>query len=311
MRRLLVTCCLFASACAGAVESSKLEDRARRTVPVPICLKPLERHGVSGVVSSLQPDDYWSMILPGYDKSSAAVDASSPDCAGRNVFSRPELLDAESTRSGLIPVKPDDAVITPAPDGMRVVWLRTHRFGGEAAAGPLALVRPREGYAEVYATGIYRGSLTKSRFALERMGPRILVTATDEGCAGITPNQSCETGYTVFLVSAGQLTRAAAFPLDRIDYGSLPGISGSAQYRLTATPVFQERSIRVVEQVVVRDATQGAVRKSDLERVFQLDARGNLVASADSLWTQVFGRGAAAQNPGPPPAQLPPVPPKR
>ena len=44
--------------CASAVESSKLEDRARRTVPVPICLKPFERHGTAGVVAALNPEDY-------------------------------------------------------------------------------------------------------------------------------------------------------------------------------------------------------------------------------------------------------------
>ena len=195
--------------CAGAVESSKLEDRARRTIPVPICLKPFERHGTSGIVSALRPEDYWSLVLPGFDAGQLTVDAASPDCAGRPAFIPSELVDAEGARMGMIPIKPDDAMIASGSDGFRIVWLRTHKFPGGASSGPLALVRPREGYAEVYATGTYKGTVATSRFSLERMGPRILVSATDEGCAGVKANESCETDFSVYLLSAGRLTRAA------------------------------------------------------------------------------------------------------
>lgn len=63
---------LLSSGCAGAVESSKMEDRARRTVPVPICIQPLER-STSGV-SKAKPEDYWKMVpapsaKPGQGKS--------------------------------------------------------------------------------------------------------------------------------------------------------------------------------------------------------------------------------------------------
>jgi hypothetical protein len=195
--------------------------------------------------------------------------------------------------------------VASGPDGFRVVWLRTHKFAGGASSGPLSLVRPREGYAEVYATGHYRGAVATSRFSLERMGPRILVTATDEGCAGVKPNQSCETAFSIYLLSAGRLSRAATFPLDRIEYRSA-GVGETAQFRLTATPVFQENVIRVVEQVIVSAPSQGTIRKADLERVYSLQPNGTLRATADSLWAQV-----AAETPGsnrPPP---PPPPPKR
>lgn len=281
-----------ATGCAGAVESSKFEDRARRTVPVPICLKPLERHGTEGVVSALKPEDYWSLVLPSFDAGASTLDRSAPDCAGRPVFDNPELAQAEGVRSGALVVKLDDAVITPAADSLRVAWFRTHRFSDGTAAGPLALVRPREGYAEVYATGFYRGRAAESHFSLERMGSRVLISASDEGCTGVKPNQPCQTLFSVFLMNAGHLNPAAKFPLDRVEYRSAPGVSGTAQYRLTATPVFQERAIRVQEQVIVRDASQGVVRKSDLERVYTLTG-GQLAPSADSLWSQVAGDGSS------------------
>ncbi|HET9958729.1 MAG TPA: hypothetical protein VFQ61_29755 [Polyangiaceae bacterium] len=313
---LLGVVCL--TACAGAVESSKLEDKARRTVPVPICLKPLERHGAAGVVSSLKPDDYWTLVIPAFDTSSSTVDAGALDCGGRAVFTEKDLLEADGPRTGSIPVKLEDATISPGPDGFKVVWLRTHRFTDSTAGGPLALMRPREGYAEVYATGFYRGGVQTTRFNIERLGPKLLVTATNEGCAGVKPNQNCESAYSIYLMRAGRLLRAADFPLDRIEYGTAAGVSGLAQYRLTATPVFAEKNIRVVEQVVVKDPNQGAVRKSDLERIFTLDPTGKLVASADSLWTQIMTTRGGTSVPAPganPPVNPPPppggVPPRR
>jgi len=72
-----------------------------------------------------------------------------------------------------LPAKPDHAVVTPGPDGFRVVWLRTFEFSDGSSAGPLALVRSREGYAEVYGTGSLRGKLKTTRLSLERMGSRI------------------------------------------------------------------------------------------------------------------------------------------
>jgi hypothetical protein len=288
---------LLSSGCAGAVESSKLEDRARRTVPVPICVQPLER-STSGV-SKVDPQDYWKMVLPAFDSASATVDSGSPDCAGRPAFSEADLLQAEGPRTGSLPAKPEHAVVTPGADGFRIVWLRTFQFADGSSAGPLALVRPREGYAEVYGTGAFRGKLKTTRLGLERMGSRILVTATDEGCAEAKPGQSCETSFTVFVLGAGRLNKAASLPLDRVDYRPFGGLPGLAKYRLTATPVFQERAMRVVEQVVVQDQNQGTVRKSDLERIFRLAPNGSLEPSAPSLWTQVAGDAVSS---APPPA---------
>ncbi len=292
---------LGALGCAGAVESSKLEDRARRTVPVPICIQPLER-STSGV-SKIEPQDYWKMVLPAFDAGSATVDAGSSDCAGRPAFSEKDLLAAEGPRAGSLPAKPEHAVVTPGADGFRVVWLRTFEFADGTSSGPLALVRSREGYAEVYGTGALRAKLKTTRFGLERMGSRILVTATDEGCGEAKPGQPCETAFAVFLLGGGRLSLAASLPLDRVDYRPFPGLPGVSKYRLTATPVFQEKGMRVVEQVVVQDANQGTVRKSDLERVFQLAASGQLQPSAPSLWQQVVGEppprpGAAPQGAG-------------
>ncbi|MBN1610122.1 MAG: hypothetical protein JW940_26080 [Polyangiaceae bacterium] len=299
---------LGAAGCAGAVESSRLEDRARRTIPVPICLKALERHGGAGVVSVLKPQDYWALILPTYDAGSNTVDRSSPDCSGRPVFSNPELAHAEGLRSGSLVVKPDDAVVQPGPDDMRIVWLRTHKFADGTAAGPLALARPREGYAEVYATGFYRGRAKDSRFSLERMGARFAVTVGDEGCSGGKPNRPCESSFQVFVMAAGKLVGSARFTLDRVDYRSVSGVPGPVQFRLTAMPTFQSGKLMVTEQLVLRDENQAVIRKSDMVRVFRLEPNGRLVTKQESLWKQVAN--APPPPPPPEPDPEPPVDPK-
>jgi hypothetical protein len=299
--------------CAGAVESAKTEDTARRTIPVPICLKPLPRHGGSGVMATLKPEDYWSTLLPSYDPSAATVDRSSTDCSGRQLLGGPELLQVEGPRTGPVKVGEADATITPGPDGFKIVWLRTHKLAGGESAGLLALMRAKEAYAEVYAVGMHRGNAARARFAFERLGPSILVTATDDGCTGVKANQSCETSLTMYLMRAGELLPGTRFAIDRVAYAPAAGVSGNAQYRLTAAPVFQEKTIRLVEQIIVRDAAQGEIRKSDLERTFTL-SRGSLTASSESLWSQVVGGGAKAPSgttnaaPAPPPPPPPPPP---
>lgn len=303
MRRALAVVALFGvGACAQPIISTKIEDGARRSVPVAICLKPLARHGNPGAAPVLAPQDYWSMILPSFDPAAGTVDLSSPDCSGRNIFASPELLQSDSARIGPVHARPEDVITGQGPDGFRVIWLRTHSFTDGSAAGPIALVRPREAYGEVYAIGLYRGSRAKSRFALERLGFDLAVSTVDDGCADVKGQRSCETVMTAYLLSAGQLIPAARIPIDRLEYKPAAGASGMAQFRLTATPLFQDRSIRVLEQLAVTDPNQGVLRKSELERLFTLRGRAKLVPNVDSLWAAaISGGGAGAAKETAPP----------
>jgi hypothetical protein len=294
---------LFETGCAAAVESSKSEDRARRTIPIPICLKSLPRHAASSVVSTLTPEDYWALILPSYDSEAGTVDPASPDCAERPLLSDPSLAEAVGVKSSLA-VTPTELTIAKGPDGFQVVWLRSHRFADNTAGGPIALVRPKEAYAEAYAIGLYRGTPATAEFAYERLGPDILVTATENGCANPAPSQSCESPEIIYLAREGALKPAATFALDEIKYGTAPAVSGQVQYRLTSTAKFKAKSVIVSEQLVLKDSGQNEIRRATLDRTFTLGPDGKLVADVDSLWGQV----AAKPPPEPPPP--PPLPPK-
>ena len=297
-----VLAAVASGACASAVESSKVEDAARRSVPVPICLKPLPRHAEVGVIAQLSAEDYWAMILPSYEPGASTVDAQGRDCAGRPLLSRPELAQAEGPREGPIPARPEDVTVAGAADGFKVVWLRTHQFADGTAAGPLALVRPREAYAEVYAVGLYRGIPGASRLGFERLGFRILVTASDDGCAGGKGADSCQTNLTLFLCTGGELLPSARFATLRVETGTEPGMD-RVQYRLTAKPIYEAKSVRVREQMVVRDSGQNELRKSNQDRVFTLQGGATLAAKTDSLWNQVV----RTKKPAELPASHPPV----
>src|SRR5450432_2138730 len=118
--------------CASAVESSKLEDGARRAIPVAICLKPLPRRG-DKTIATLSSEDYWSLVFPSFDAAAGSIDRSAPDCAGRQLLVSPDLAEAEGPRTGPLPANPADVVLGQGPDGFKIVWLRTHKFADGSA----------------------------------------------------------------------------------------------------------------------------------------------------------------------------------
>ncbi len=289
--------------CAGAVESSRYEDTARRMAPIPICIRPYAQQYRGGGVPNLGPGDYWGIVMRNYDPTQGTLDRNAPDCSGRYVLSGQDLGQAEGPRTGLIRATEPDTVFGQAQGGFKIVWLRTHKFVDGTAAGPLALLRPKEQFAEVYGVGLYRGRADKSRFALERLGPDLVVTASDEGCPAARANESCETALTVFLLTGGRLHPGAKVSLDRVQFGTgAPvGVAGMVQYHLTATPLFDETAFRVSERVSVMDGAQRELRRAELERTFVRRNRTDLVPSANSLWAQVIaGTGLTAGTPVPP-----------
>ncbi|HEX3597362.1 MAG TPA: hypothetical protein VHU80_19780 [Polyangiaceae bacterium] len=294
---LLALAAFTAFGCAAAVESTKVEDRARRTVPIPICLKPLPRHASAGVVATLTPEDYWSLILPAYDAQEGTVDPNGSDCAGGAIFAAPELSEAEGPRT-TINVTPTELTVAKGPDGFQVVWLRSHRFANGTSAGPLALMRPREAYAEAYAIGLYRGSPDTSKLGYQRLGADILITAANERCAGAAAGQDCDSDVQLYLARDGALKPAGTVDVERVHYGSMPSVAGTVQYRLSATPKYKERSIVVTEQLVLRDSEQNEIRRASQDRTWTLSGDGKLVADADSLWARmVTPKATPAQAP--------------
>lgn len=278
-RALVVAACV---SCQGTVQSAKTEDEARLMVPVPICVKRLPRAAGPGVVISLSPDEYWSLLLPSFDAAAKTIDPGAADCSGRRSL---KTLSSEGVNS--ITVDPEKLVVAPGADGMKIVWLESHTRDDGAMEGLVALTRQLESYMEVYAVGLHRGPPEGTRFTLERMGPRLVVNAVEESCSGEGQERRCSATSAVYLMGTGTLKAAAAYPVEQAATAPGPGGRGVVEYRFSASAEFREGSIQLTEHLSVTAKGQGELRAADLERAFRLE-NDQLIASGESLWAKTL-----------------------
>ena len=75
------------------------------------------------------------------------------------------------------------------------------------------------------------------------------------------------------------------------------GSMGVLEYHLTSVPEFRDDSIRVVEQVRVKDDTGRGLRKSERARLFTVDEQGHVAASEPSLWDEIVKTDARPAEP--------------
>lgn len=264
--------------CAGSPLSSKTEDEVRLMMPVPICLQRLPRPAAAGSIVALRPAEYWSMLLPSFDSEASTVDLSRPDCSGR-------LTLAEgASGAGSVTIRADQMVLGSGSDGFKIAWLPVRSFDTKRS-GLLALLRQRQEFLEVYALGIHQGVTTDVRFALERMGPALVVTALEERCSGEGDQRLCDAACTVYLMHSGQLQAQARFPVDHTVKPTAAAGAASSEYRFSASADYRPNGVVLTEQLSVREKGRGEVRSVDLERTLRLQD-GRLVPSTESLWVQ-------------------------
>src|SRR5262249_45073213 len=137
---------------------------------------------------------------------------------------------------------------------------------------PLAMVRAKEDSAEVYAVGVYRGLTKRPYFALERIGPEVVTTVSDEGCTGNMKVEPCRNQVSVYLPRKGELVRLTTFAAERRDYvdAGEPGARGRIEYRLSSSPRYVPEGIRLFEQITAKDEAGRELRKAEVERIFTL-----------------------------------------
>ena len=274
------TLALLATSCAGAAGSSRIEDKARRDVPIAICRKPLTTNDTNES-GAPRLESYWGVLFPAFRGFSFPLDSTTRDCVGD-----PILVTDKAAPPAAMAIGPTDSTIAPGEDGMQAAWLRPSHVSEQVSFGVLALVRPRPAELDVYSIGVYRGSSHHSRFEFARIGTTTALVARDEGCADAAAGAECESTLSVYLVSGGQLFAAGKTPTERIGYGTMKEL-GRVQWRMTTDPpLFDAHAMHIKEKLSVRDAREDEVRKSENERVFTL--RGvELVPSTDTLSSQM------------------------
>jgi hypothetical protein len=188
-----------------------------------------------------------------------------------------------SGSEGLLGVSANDAVVTNVAQQFKLVWLPIRPGAGNSRVGMLALLRHQSGRVEVYATGTHAGELGATRFTLERMGPRWVVTAVEERCDEKSMPRTCESTASVYLLERGALPAPVIAPLER--WATVPSGNGVGfmEYHFSSGLDYLPTGIQITEHLVVRDRATGATRSSDLQRMLVLKA-GKLSASAESLW---------------------------
>lgn len=287
---------LTVGACGGSERPPRIEDDARVMAPVPACIAPLaaRTHGVGQTMRSLTDDQYWQLVFPSYDTQNHQLALNALTCTGGKVFDDP-VFAGGTTRGNPITVQDGDLVFGNGGNRVRIVWLRTHRWPDGSEAGPLALVRAKEEFAEVYAVGAYRRSNGQLTLQAERVGTEVLASATDDGCQGQAKTTPCETNVALYLPRFGKLVRAATITTEKRAFavGGELGVQGQVQYELTASPQYTAGGIRLFEQVKATDPAGRVVHKTELERTYVLQD-GTLHQGSDSLWGKVYPSGAAA-----------------
>jgi hypothetical protein len=237
---------------------------------------------------NLQEDQYWQAVFPSFDVATHRLPADAVACTGKRVFDDPMF--AGGTTSGTpIEVQDGDIFYGNGGERIRIAWFRTHKWRDGSRAGPLALIRAKEEFAEVYAVGAYRGASAKPTFQAERLGTELLVSATDDGCEGTPKQAPCETSISLFLPHFGRLANLGTFDTERRAFatGSEPGVPGQVAYELTASPQYAADGIKLFEQVKATDSSGRVVHKTELERTFVLQD-GALAQGTDSLWGRTY-----------------------
>ncbi len=275
----LVLCGLI-SACGSAPVEPKAEHEARQLSPIPACATVLPSSS-PGVQVSLR-DEYWKLVFPAFEEAKGQLPADALACTGANVLEAdafsgatkaPRLTDADISLGG-------------GADGIKAVWLRSHKTSGQEAAGAIALVRVKDEFAYVIAVGAHRGR-ADARLSLDRLGSELVLLVRDEGCRQRKPGTPCQSLLTVYLVRQGRLVQGARLALEEVAYGDGQTLGEEGQvFHLTASPSFVKDEMRVVEHVRVRDRLDRVTRWAELERVFLV--MGDVLEPSDvPLWSRV------------------------
>lgn len=277
--------------CAGTPKPPYIEDEARIMAPPPACIMRLPTRPARGTMRNLKEHQYWELVFPTFEQTRQALPEKAIACTGRDVFADRAFEGATRTDAYPAPVSEGEILMGSGGDRLRVLWMRTHKTESGLDVGPLALVRTRDDFAEVYAVGAYRGRTKRPLFGLERMGVEAIVTVKDEACTGpdYKTGAPCESTLSAYLPFRGVLQNLAVFSTERRDFvqEGEPGSTGSVEYHLTAGVKFAETGATLYEQVVAQDEGGRELRHAELERVFKhFDAR--LVPNEEPLWPRIF-----------------------
>jgi hypothetical protein len=299
--------------CSAAPTQSKVHEEPRAMAPPPACILRLPTRPPGRPSKALREEEYWELVFPSFEQSRQALPDRALACTGRTIFDDPIFAGATRVSSYPAPVTEGDILIGSGGDRLRVIWLRTHRTEDGHEVGPLALVRAKDDFGEVYAVGAYKGRTSRPLFQLERIGYEVVISVVDDECTrkDYKPGTPCESTQALYLPRKGSLVNLATLTTERRAFvsGGEPGTTGLIEYHLTAAPKFGEGGLVLSEQIVAMDPAGNELRHSELDRIFAL-VEARLDPNEEPLWPRIFPSakreatvGDPAERDTPPPAK--------
>ena len=282
--------------CGAAPEQPHTEVSTRKQIPVPVCtlqLTPAKGSASSARVRTLEPEEWMSVVSPGYDVSKG-LGPTDKDCTGQFLFANESLRGGISQKGWPRVVEAEDLDFRAGPNGTRVLFLPLLKFENGDVGGPVALVRAVGDHAEVYGVGSFRGA-PKTTFAPVRLGNETIVAAESKVCPD---PDDCRKRVQFYLARRGRLIASAAVDVERT--AILPSVSERglyARYTLRTDVTYKPAGIQLLEHVEVkivhydegdRDSDR-ALRKVEFSRTLRVE-RDTLFSSNDPLWDRVVGQ---------------------
>jgi hypothetical protein len=258
------------------------------------------------------PDDWFALLLHGFDRQQGVAPSPSMDCSGVPVvWQEPQVEECREPGPEAKPLPPpsrltdEDLVLETVRADLRLVWVVARRFSNGEGLGPVGLVeRTPQGFV-VRALGSLRAYPRQSRLRLEQAGDVTVLVAEGEVCTD-EASPSCRRMARVLPLrqgrffaepvannSDGSCLGPAWFPLSREQVLTLPnGLHRKVEF--TSTLSVKAEGIVLDEQVVMSnlDPQQPSMppmrySRSQAQRVLAVkDTR--LVATEPSLWVRLM-----------------------
>jgi hypothetical protein len=280
------------------------------------------------------PDDWFALLLHGFDREQGVAPRPTLDCAGSPVLwqepQEEECREPGPETKALPPperLTEEDLVLDTVRADLRLVWVVARRFENGEGLGPVGLVeRTAQGFV-VRALGSLRAYPRQSRLRLEQSGPVTLLIAEGEVCtddappicrrmARVLPLRQGRFFAEPVASSDGACLGPAWFPLSREQVLELPnGLHRKVEF--TSALAVKPEGIVVDEQVVMHDLDPRQpsmppmlYRRAQAQRMLAVQET-RLVGLTPSLWVRLMetellaGAKALESIPAPKPATTP------
>jgi hypothetical protein len=259
------------------------------------------------------PDDWFALLLHGFNREQGVASAPTVDCSGVPVmWQEPRVDECREAGPEAKPLPPksrlteEDLVLETVQANLRLVWVVAKRFSNGEGLGPVALVkRTEEGSFVVQALGSLRAYPRQSRLRLEQAGDVTVLVAEGDVCTGDAP-PICRRMARVLPLRQGRFFAEAVtssgdgsclgpawFPLSREEVLVLPnGLHRKVEF--TSTLSVKPEGVVLDEQVVMHnlDPRQPSMppllyRRAQAQRVLAVkDVR--LEGTDPSLWVRLM-----------------------